>query len=518
MSSALRAKNNASLKKCGSALVVAILTLAMLTGLTPAHADDMRDSEYWLNSLEVNDAQQTTKGEGVKVAVIDTGIDTSHTDLKGAVAGGVDMSGAGDEKGNKPIGVMSEHATLVATLLAGRGNNKSEITKVKSENERLKAAWEKSKKSAEDENKKRLDEAKDDEKEDVDKVEIPKEPEYEEVPKPSGGSDGVLGVAPESKLLSVSLWMGEGNPANIPVEEQIPRAVKWAVDNGAKVINMSLGSTSPAWPESWDDAFKYAEDHDVVIVAAAGNRSGGMSQVGAPATIPGVLTVAGVDESGKASQDSSTEGISIGVAAPAEQLVGGLPDNGYARWSGTSGAAPLVAGVAALIRSKYPDMKAPDVINRILKTARDTGAPGVDNLYGYGIINANAAVNNNVPSVSQNPLGTIEEWIRVHRRNASDTTEAPAPGVSMEKSALKQIAAPTPIQPEQSTPILQPLIIIGGAALLVLVILAGGIQTLLRKRRERYTESAASASLSSLKVGKSAGDHDLFDDIPEDEK
>src|SRR5699024_11576530 len=135
----------------------------------------------------------------------------------------------------------------------------------------------------------------------------------------------------------------------VPVEEQIPRAVRWAVENGAKVINMSLGSTSPAWPESWDSAFKYAEDHDVVVVAAAGNRSGGMSQVGAPATIPGVLTVAGVDESGKASKDSSTEGISIGVAAPAEPLVGGMPGGDYARWSGTSGAAPIVSGVVALI-------------------------------------------------------------------------------------------------------------------------------------------------------------------------
>jgi len=510
LSTALRAKKAMGLKQYGSMLVVAILALAMLSVVTPAHADNMRESEYWLDSLGITQAHQSTKGEGVKVAIIDTGIDTSHPDLKGAVVGGADMSGAGEAGGNKPIGVMSEHGTLVATLLAGRGNNKGEINRVKSENERLKAAWEKAKSEAEEENEKQKDDDKD--------VEVPKEPEYEDVPKLSAGSDGVLGVAPAAQLLSVSLWMGEGNPANIPVEEQIPRAVKWAVDSGAKVINMSLGSTSPAWPESWDDAFKYAENHDVVIVAAAGNRSGGMSQVGAPATIPGVLTVAGVDESGKASQDSSTEGISIGVAAPAEQLVGGLPDNGYARWSGTSGAAPLVAGVAALIRSKYPDMKAPDVINRILKTARDTGAAGVDNLYGYGIINANAAVNNNVPSVSENPLGTIEEWIRVHRRNNVKSTEAPAPGVSMEKSDLKQVAAPAPIQPDQSTPALQPLLVIGAGVLLLLVIAAGSAQTLMRRRRERLTQSVASASLSSLKVGKAAGKHDLFDDIPEEDR
>ncbi|WP_374700338.1 S8 family serine peptidase [Arthrobacter sp. JCM 19049] len=64
------------------------------------------------------------------------------------------------------------------------------------------------------------------------------------------------------------------------------------------------------------------------------------------------------------------------MAAPAEPLVGGMPGGDYARWSGTSGAAPIVSGVVALIRSKYPQMKAPQVINRILKTAKDAGAPG----------------------------------------------------------------------------------------------------------------------------------------------
>lgn len=500
MSPVPRARKTTGFKLC-SLLVAALLAFTLLGVAPAAHADSMRDAQYWLESLGVSEAHKTTKGEGVKVAVIDTGIDTSHPDLKGAVVGGADMSGAGGDKGDQPIGVMSEHGTLVATLLAGRGNNQGEIKRVKSENERLKAAWERAKKSAEEEDE-----------------DIPDEPEYEDVPKPKGGKDGVLGVAPAADLLSVSLWMGEGNPANIPVEEQIPRAVKWAVDSGAKVINMSLGSTSPAWPESWDDAFKYAEDHDVVIVAAAGNRSGGMSQVGAPATIPGVLTVAGVDESGKASQDSSTEGISIGVAAPAEQLVGGLPDGGYARWSGTSGAAPLVAGVAALIRSEYPQMKAPEVINRILQTAKDTGAPGMDNLYGYGIVDAQAAVSANVPKVTENPLGTIEEWVRVHRRNNEEKTEAPAPGVSMEKSDLKQAAAPTPILPDDATPALQPLLVVGGGVLLVLVLAAGAAQTLVRRRREQAAERVDSASLSSLQVSKTSEGRDLFDDIPEEEK
>ena len=91
--------------------------------------------------------------------------------------------------------------------------------------------------------------------------------------------------------------------------------------------------------------------NDVVVVVAAGNRGSGTSRVGAPATIPGVLTVAGVDTQGKASVEASTQGITLGVSAPSEQLVGASPGGGYVTWQGTSGATPLVSGVAALVRS-----------------------------------------------------------------------------------------------------------------------------------------------------------------------
>jgi membrane-anchored mycosin MYCP len=77
-------------------------------------------------------------------------------------------------------------------------------------------------------------------------------------------------VAPEAEILAVSTWLGSPNPGGKSDQEQIPEAVRWAVDNGAKVINISLGSTSPQWPQSWDAAFLYAEQKDVVIVAAAG--------------------------------------------------------------------------------------------------------------------------------------------------------------------------------------------------------------------------------------------------------
>jgi len=342
----------------GAALAAALALGTALATAPAAGADEVRDQQYWLKSSGIEKAWAETKGAGVTVAVIDTGIDASHPDLHGQVVGGTDVSGAGKKGGTGPIGALPEHGTLVATLLAGHGNNGAEIAKAEAENDLQHNAWERAAAEAK-----------------AGGNPVPAEPAAVEVPKPGPGPDGIVGVAPEADLLAVSLWLGSANPGGVDVEDQVPRAVRWAVDHGASVINMSLGSTTPEWPKSWDDAFLYAERKDVVIVAAAGNRAGGMAQVGAPATIPGVLTVAGVGKDGKASWDSSTTGISIGVAAPAEPLVGGLPEGGYATWSGTSGAAPLVAGVAALIRAKYPDLPARDVVNRILATAATREIP-----------------------------------------------------------------------------------------------------------------------------------------------
>lgn len=391
-------------RRAASALMALALAggtlTAALTGAPAAHADDWRDKEYWLAESGITKAWEVSKGANVKVAVIDSGVDGKHPDLAGVLAGGVDVSGAGTADGQKSIGAKPEHGTLVATMLAGRGHQPEGSTAKPSPSAG-----------------------------------------------PTVGPDGIVGVAPEAQLLSVSTWLGSPNPGGKSDQDQIPQAVRWAVDNGARVINISLGSTSPEWPQSWDAAFLYAEQNDVVIVAAAGNRGGGNVQVGAPATIPGVLTVAGLDRKGTASIDSSSQGISIGVAAPAENLIGGLPGGGYAEWAGTSGATPIVAGVAALIRSKWPEMTASQVINRIVSTAKDAGAPGKDPLYGFGILNAEAALKADVPETRINPLGSISDWIRVHRRGNLATTP-PA------TSAVPSSAAPT--LPEATVPVAEP--------------------------------------------------------------
>jgi membrane-anchored mycosin MYCP len=408
---------------------------AALTLAAPAHADSWRDKEYWLAESGITKAWDVSKGAGVKVAVIDSGVDGRHPDLGGVLAGGADISGAGKANGQESIGAKPEHGTLVATMLAGRGHQAPEPTAKPSASASGSA---------------------------VD---------------PAVRPDGVVGVAPEAQLLSVSTWLGSANPGGKSDQDQIPEAVRWAVDNGARVINISLGSTSPEWPQSWDAAFLYAEQKDVVIVAAAGNRVGGNVQVGAPATIPGILTVAGLDRTGAASIDSSSQGISIGVAAPAEDLVGGLPGGGYADWAGTSGATPIVSGVAALIRSKWPEMSASQVINRIVSTAKDAGAPGKDPLYGFGVLNAEAALKADVPETTVNPLGSISDWIRVHRRgNLATTAPAAEPAPSSAAPTLPEATVPVAEKPSQLDSAVPAAVVLGFGALLVGIIVAAAFQ------------------------------------------
>ena len=246
----------------------------------------------------------------------------------------------------------------------------------------------------------------------------------------SGGENGVIGSAPQASILALSIGFGEGTVSS---DDQIAAAVRFAVDNGADVINMSLTRNTLDWPESWDDAFLYAMEHDVVVVAAAGNRGSGTTSVGAPATMPGVLTVAGTDRNGDASFDASTQGMTISVAAPSEDLVGSTPGGGHTVWGGTSGAAPIVAGIVALVRAAHPELDAANVIERIIATARDAGDAGADPIYGFGLVDAAAAVTADVELVTANPMGDLAEWIRVYRR--AEVPASPLPS---------GIATPTP--------------------------------------------------------------------------
>jgi subtilisin family serine protease len=225
-------------------------------------------------------------------------------------------------------------------------------------------------------------------------------------------NSGVIGTAPKAQLLSVSMAFGV---PGLDTDSQIAEGIIWAVDNGATVINLSLTRNSVSWPKSWDEAFLYAFENDVVVVAAVGNLADGTEQVSAPASIPGVIAVAGVDRELNPSALSSVKGFTIGVTAPSEDLVAAYPGGEYRLWSGTSAAAPIVSGLVAMIRSMYPEMNAVNVVNRVIQSARKVGFEGYSNSYGHGIIDAEKALLAEIPEVSENPLGSLSKWIELYR-------------------------------------------------------------------------------------------------------
>lgn len=213
------------------------------------------------------------------------------------------------------------------------------------------------------------------------------------------GGDGVAGVAYDASILPVRVLDANNRYGDATI---VANGLRWAVDHGATVVNMSLGGAAESQPLA--DALRYAFDHDVVVVACAGNVADGGTQVWYPARGSGVIAVSGLG-SDRNFWTGSLSGDAVALSAPADGLIGARP-GGYWHVQGTSFAAPLVAGTAALIRSRWPSMSAANVVNRLISTADDEGPPGRDPQYGYGMVDPARAVTDSVPAVSANPLDT----------------------------------------------------------------------------------------------------------------
>ncbi len=364
---------------------IALLVLGLL--LSPATIAD----NWWIQSYGFDQTQ--LDGSGVTIAVIDTGIDSSHPDLLGTVIDGVDFSTVGVPNGTSGVGSSSFHGTMVASLIAGQGSTGS----------------------------------------------------------------GVIGVAPKAKLLAISI--GLGVPGS-NTDEQIAQAVRWAVDHDADIINLSLTRNSQTWPRSWDDAFSYAFENDVLVVAAAGNRTDQSSRPSAPATIPGVVSVGGVTKNQEPAE-ASTAGLGVAISAPAEDLLGAYPGEGYRIWDGSSAAAPLVSGLLALMKQADPKASANDLIERLLTSATDLGLPGYDANYGHGVINPVAALASKA-TADENPLGSLQNWITQYRSEADeDRSELVAPSepepIALDESTFSQ-ENPEPVGQSNSEPWLNPIL------------------------------------------------------------
>jgi type VII secretion-associated serine protease mycosin len=327
----------------GSAVLAALgcaVSLAVLPA-TAASADSVRDDQQWvLDMLNVPAAWQLTRGGGVTVAVIDSGVYPDVSDLAGAVRGGPDYTGLSTGPSNPDWGV---HGTWMASLIAGHGHG-------------------------------------------------------------PGGDSGVIGVAPRSKVLSIRVIPDRADPhyrhyareQEPDIQESLAAGIEYAVGHGAGVISMSIGYSAPdgAVRQALQDAFS----HGVVVVASAGNSGApagtadaGQAPVSFPADYPGVISVGAVGQAGTVASFSS-DNLSVQVAAPGVGVPAQGRDGQYWWVSGTSPACALVAGVAALIKSRYPGL-APNLVASALTTTTTNRPPGgYDSQVGFGIVDAAAAL------------------------------------------------------------------------------------------------------------------------------
>ncbi|MCX5383469.1 type VII secretion-associated serine protease mycosin [Streptomyces sp. NBC_00083] len=319
------------LRRAGALGVAAAVSLLLCAG--PARADGIRDRQWELTAMHTQQAWRTSKGKGITVAVLDTGVDGSHPDLAGQVLPGNDLIGFGAGQGSRD---WARHGTAMAGIIAGHGHG-------------------------------------------------------------AGDRSGVLGIAPEARILPVRVILESSDPARKQARETkggaLAQGILWAADNGADVINLSLGDDSvSAHPEPAEDAaIQYALSKGAVVVASAGNGGDQGDHISYPAAYPGVIAVAAVDRYGTHASFSTRHWYAT-VSAPGVDVVIADPDRKYYEGWGTSAASAFVSGAVALVRAADPGLTPAQIKKLLEDTARDAPDGGRDDARGYGMIDPAAAL------------------------------------------------------------------------------------------------------------------------------
>ncbi|MFI1994348.1 S8 family peptidase [Actinoplanes sp. NPDC020271] len=254
----------------------------------------------------------------------------------------------------------------------------------------------------------------------------------------TGNTIGVSSVAPDTRILPVRVLGADGSGYMSDAAE----GIVWAADNGAQVINMSIGSSSQL--SSVSNAVTYARSKGVTVVAAAGNERAGGSPTSYPAADAGVIAVAATDSADKVASYSNA-GSYVDVAAPGSAIVSTYPSalgRSYAGMSGTSMASPHVAGLVALLKAAQPSLTPDQVEQAIEKSAVDLGTAGRDNDFGYGRVDAVAALAAVAP-VSQTPSAAPSSAAPSSAAPSSAAPSSAAPSSAAPSSAAPTTAAPT---------------------------------------------------------------------------
>jgi hypothetical protein len=312
-----------------------------------AAADKIRDQEWWLADLHVTQAWAATRGTGVTVAVLSSGVDADHPDLTGSVIAGPDFTESGETPATPSWGI---EGTSAASIIAGHGDN-------------------------------------------------------------VGDAAGIIGVAPAARILSVRVVLDATDPLNgdPAAVQRLPAAIaagiRYAAAHGAQVIDLPLdpaslasdgaatGGLSAAAGGSAAEqaAVDYALGKGAVLIAPTSDNGEDGNEPTYPAAYPGVIAVGTVNRHFVRAAFSSRQSF-VALTAPGVDLTTASPPSGYRNMSTTDAAGAVVAGIAALIRSRYPTLNNSQV-RRALVTGsvpRPPSATGAG--YGAGTVDALKAV------------------------------------------------------------------------------------------------------------------------------
>jgi serine protease len=211
---------------------------------------------------------------------------------------------------------------------------------------------------------------------------------------------GIAGVAWDTSVLPVKVLDARG----FGTDSQVVAGIVWAVDHGARVINLSLGGPQPG--QALCDAVSYAGSRGALVVVAAGNAATATPNY--PAACPGAVAVSATDTHGDFAYFSSF-GPWVSLSAPGLAVLSTRGDNSYGTESGTSFSAPMVSAVAALVLAQHPDWSPSRVATQLMDTAQDRGVSGVDPYYGHGLLDAYAALGGPAQEAGTPPAGDILE-------------------------------------------------------------------------------------------------------------
>jgi len=451
---------------------LAALTAAMAAGL-PAHAQAWhagaapaatRADEWWLTALSVPAAWRaaSAEGKGVTVAVLSTGVYSRHLDLTGTVTAGPDLSQTGRKPGDQYWGA---EGTAVASLIAGHGHGK-------------------------------------------------------------GRADGITGVAPGARILSVQVNLEYNDPLNsdAAIAKRLPAAIatgiRYAVSHGATVIALpldpgTLGSAASGDPAAAGGspaeqaAVRYAVAHGVLLVAPAGDNGAGTRTVNYPAAYPGVIAVGATARDGQLSAFTNagsyvaltapgsgdtplTPGANTTLTDPAAGLLAAAPDGGYQSLASADMSSALTAGVAALIRASYPRLTAAEVTQALEEGAAvpragrsgtgkaATAKPG----WGHGALDAATALSAAGAIAAAHP--------------APKPTPAPTASQAV-KPASASTARPAASRPDPGARVRSILLdlLVAACALIAALVGALAIARLRRRTRSGMSAKASRAARAS---------------------